>query len=188
MVGTNERRWRRVALAVAIVVAGAAAVAVPAFAAGDGAEHASATIRDAGGNVIGTADFTEDARGDVHVNIHVDGLVPGLHGAHIHAIGVCDGTGAFASAGGHHNPGGAVHGTNHTPVPGVTFPHEGDLPNLTVNKNGVGHLNARTGYTSLDSVLDADGAAIVVHAGVDDYTTNPTGNSGGRVACGVIEG
>ncbi len=152
--------------------------------AASGASHASATIVDGTGAPIGSAKFTEDAAGRVHVNVHVAGLVPGLHGIHLHAAAQCVGP-AFTSAGGHHNPLSAQHGLN-SPLGA----HAGDLPNLTVNVNGRGHLNATSDLATLSagsvSLFDVDGSAIVIHAAVDDQVTNPTGNSGARVACGVI--
>jgi Cu-Zn family superoxide dismutase len=150
-----------------------------------GAEHATAVLRDANDQVIGFAEFVEDATGIVHVNVHVKGLAPGLHGIHIHAVGNCTAP-AFTSAGGHHNPFGAQHGLENP-----NGPHAGDLPNLTVNPAGIGHLNATTDHATLSpgptSVFDADGSALVIHASTDDQVTDPTGNSGGRIACGVIE-
>jgi Cu-Zn family superoxide dismutase len=152
--------------------------------AASGASHAHATIIDGTGSTIGWADLTEDATGRLHVNVHVDGLTPGLHGIHLHAIGQCVGP-AFTSAGGHHNPLGAQHGLDNP-----LGAHAGDLPNLSVNVNGNGHLNATSDGATLSlgpvSLFDADGSAIVIHANEDDQVTNPTGNSGARVACGVI--
>ena len=148
-----------------------------------GAQHATAILRDANGQEIGFAKFVEDATGIVHVNVHVKGLAPGLHGIHIHAVGSC--TPTFAAAGAHHNPLGAQHGLDNP-----AGPHAGDLPNLTVNTAGVGHLNTTTDRVTLTSgptsVFDADGSALVIHASVDDQVTDPTGSSGGRIACGVI--
>jgi len=166
-------------------MAGTAALALTVGAvAASGASHASATIVDASGASIGTATFTEDATGRLHVNVHVEGLTPGLHGIHLHAIGQCVGP-AFTSAGGHHNPLAAQHGLDNP-----LGAHAGDLPNLTVNVNGRGHLDATSDLATLSpdtvSLFDADGSAIVIHAAEDDQVTNPTGNSGARVACGVI--
>ena len=159
------------------------AVAATAFA-GNGAEHASATLRNADGDAIGWARFTEDARGIVHVNVHVKGISPGAHGIHIHAVGSCSPT--FADAGGHHNPLGHQHGLDNP-----LGAHAGDLPVLIVNEEGVGHLNAITDLATLSpgpvGIFDADGSALVIHANPDDQVTDPTGNSGGRIACGAIE-
>ena len=147
---------------------------------GGGAEHATAELVDVTGAPVGSAKFTQDGNGTVHVNVHVKGLAPGLHGIHVHNVGSCaQGATAFAGAGSHHNPGAATHGQ-----------HAGDLPNLTVNRAGVGHLNSSTDTITLSagssSVFDANGSALVVHFAQDDYVTDPTGNSGARVACGVI--
>lgn len=156
---------------------------IGAASANAGAVHASAELRDAAGQVIGFAHFTEDATGQVHVNVHVKGLTPGLHGIHLHAVGSCSPT--FAAAGGHHNPLGHQHGLDNP-----LGAHGGDLPNLVVNSAGVGRLNAMTDRATLSpgaiTLFDADGSALVIHAGPDDQVTDPTGNSGGRIACGVI--
>ena len=148
---------------------------------GGGASHATATIYNGAGDAIGEARFTEDATGAVHLTVHVKGLAPGLHGLHVHAIGSCVGP-AFTSAGGHYNPATRQHG--HLNPLGF---HAGDLPNLIVNEAGVGHLSATVEQFSLDALQDADGSALVIHANEDDYRTDPTGNSGARIACGVIE-
>ena len=169
----------------------AAALALAAAFAGTsvagGATRASATIVDLAGNGVGWARFVEDATGIVHVNVHVKGLTPGLHGIHLHRVANC--TAPFTAAGPHYNPGGALHG-----LLNAAGPHAGDLPNLIVNDDGVGHLDATTdrvtlssGPTTLfDSTLDQVGSSLIIHAGVDDQVSDPTGNSGGRVACGVI--
>lgn len=142
-----------------------------------GASHASAAIVDASGAAIGFAQLTEDAAGRLHVNVKVSGLEPGEHGIHLHAVGAC--TPDFLASGGHHNPLAAPHGE-----------HGGDLPNMIVNEQGNGRLNAVTDRATISpgatSLFDADGSAIVIHAAADDFVTQPTGNSGARVACGVI--
>jgi superoxide dismutase, Cu-Zn family len=159
-------------------------VSVTAYAAGDGALRASATIYSPTGDVIGWARFTEDATGVVHVNVKVQGLEPGLHGIHIHAVGTCSPT--FAAAGGHHNPLGHQHGLDNP-----HGAHSGDLPNLTVNVAGRGHLNTTTDRATLSpgpvTIFDSNGSSLIIHAGPDDHVTDPTGNSGARVACGVIQ-
>ena len=173
----------QISFVASLVGVGALAITVGAVAA-SGATHASAAIIDGSGAEVGRATFVEDATGRLHVNVHVTGLTPGLHGTHLHAIGQCVGP-AFTSAGGHHNPLGAQHGLDNP-----LGAHAGDLPNLTVNANGQGHLDAWTEGATLSpgpvSLFDSDGSAIVIHASQDDQVTNPTGNSGARVACGVI--
>jgi Cu-Zn family superoxide dismutase len=150
---------------------------------GSGALHARATIVDATGSTIGWASLVEDATGRVHVNVQVRGLTPGLHGIHIHAVGLCDGP-AFTTAGGHYNPTGAQHGLAN---PGG--PHAGDLPNLVVNEAGVGRLQVTTDRVAIApaSILDVNGSAFIIHAFVDDQVSQPIGNSGARISCGVIE-
>jgi Cu-Zn family superoxide dismutase len=136
------------------------------------------------GAEIGQASFTEDAAGVLHVNVHVKDLAPGLHGIHLHAVAACSPD--FAAAGGHHNPLARQHGLDNP-----LGSHAGDLPNLEVNPAGVGRLVTTTDRATLSpgatTLFDVDGAAIVIHAAADDQLTNPTGNSGARVACGVIQ-
>jgi Cu-Zn family superoxide dismutase len=153
--------------------------------AASGSTHASATIVNGSGSPIGWARFTEDAAGRLHVNVKVEGLAPGLHGIHIHGVGRCDGP-AFTTAGTHHNPLGALHGLDDP-----AGAHAGDLPNLIVNIEGRGHLDAVSDRATLSSgivsVFDGDGSAVIIHALEDDQeSTSATGNSGARVACGVI--
>ncbi len=133
----------------------------------------------------------ETLEGAMAVWIQVQGLTPGFHGIHIHSVGTCDTSGerAFASAGGHLHADGETHGQ-----------HMGDLPSLLVTQGGAGVLVfAADGFT-LDDLLDADGSAVIIHAGPDNYgnipaerydpdadeTTLNTGDAGGRVACGVF--
>lgn len=162
------------------------ALAAPALAA-DGALHASAELRDPSGAVVGWARFTEDSAGNLHVNVQVNGLTAGLHGTHIHTVGSCATLiSAFDGAKGHFNPApGHDHGLDSD-----TGAHAGDLPNLVVNVAGNGHLDTTSDRATLSagtvSVFDADGSALIIHAGPDDQVTDPTGNSGGRIACGVI--
>jgi Cu-Zn family superoxide dismutase len=147
------------------------------------ARHASAVLHNPAGEVIGFARFVEDTTGRVHVNIHVKGISAGLHGTHFHAIGACSPD--FSAAGGHHNPSNTQHGLENP-----NGPHAGDLPNLMVNAAGVGHLNTITDRVTLSAgqatLFDANGSALVIHADPDDQVTHPTGNSGSRIACGVI--
>lgn len=149
-----------------------------------GTVHADARLVDTAGRHIGWARLTEDASGRLHINVKVGGISAGRHGIHLHAVGQCVAP-TFASAGGHHNPLGAEHG-----LANPAGAHAGDLPNLVVNVAGRGHLDAMSHHATLSagpvSLLDGDGTAIVIHANEDDQVTNPTGNSGPRIACGVI--
>ncbi len=189
---TTSRALRTVAVAAgligAAVVAGAttSATSPTARSGATGARHASAQLLDASGNPVGSAHFVEDGTGRVHVNVKVSGLGPGLHGIHVHSVGAC--TPTFDAASSHHNPHGQGHGDPRQALPDTI--HSGDLPNLKVNGAGQGQLNASTERFTLapgdDTVFDTNGSALIVHASMDDYLTQPTGASGGRIACGVI--
>ena len=146
--------------------------------------QAKAELKNKDGQVVGSATF-RDAAGGVIVNVEVNAMSPGLHAVHVHAVGKCEGP-AFTSAGGHFNPAQRKHG-----LKSPDGPHAGDLPNMYVAKDGSGRFEALTDQIALKSgepasILDSDGSALVIHAGVDDYTTDPTGNAGDRAACGVI--
>jgi Cu-Zn family superoxide dismutase len=147
------------------------------------APAAFAQLRDGSGRAVGNAVFVQDD-GSVRVIIDVVGLPPGQKGVHVHAVGRCEAP-SFESAGGHFNPGNAEHGSANP-----RGPHGGDLPNLTVDSTGRGHLEATLRRVSVDpgsrSLLDADGSSVVIHADPDDLRTDPDGNSGARVACGDI--
>jgi Cu-Zn family superoxide dismutase len=150
-----------------------------------GASHATASIVDAGGATVGWARFTEDAAGRLHIVVQVSGLTPGRHGIHLHATASCVGP-AFTSAGGHHNPLGALHGLDDP-----AGAHAGDLPNLIVNGQGRGRLATVSDRATLSmgplSLFDGDGSALIIHAAEDDQqATSATGNSGARVACGIV--
>lgn len=145
--------------------------------------RATAELKDKDGKVVGEAVLREQSDG-VLIRVDSKGLTPGLHGVHVHAVGKCEGP-AFTSAGGHFNPGNKKHG-----LKSADGPHAGDLPNMLVAKDGAGRFEALTDAITLRagplSVFDTDGSAIVVHAGADDNSTDPAGNSGDRVACGII--
>ena len=146
-------------------------------------DQAFADLKDKDGRSVGMATFHE-AAGGVLVSVEVKGLTPGLHAVHVHAVGKCDPPG-FTSAGGHFNPAQKKHGLKNP-----EGPHAGDMPNMYVSKNGTGKFEVLNDNISLKggdrSLFDADGSALIVHVGVDDYSTDPTGNAGDRVACGVI--
>jgi len=143
---------------------------------------ASADIKDATGTTVGEA-ILEERDGGVDITVTFTGLRPGQHAFHIHETGRCDPP--FESAGGHFNPTGRQHGKDNP-----KGPHLGDLPNLDVPASG----RVKTQVTVKDvtiagdrhPLLDADGAALVVHEGADDYKSDPAGNAGDPLACGVI--
>ena len=110
-------------------------------------------------------------------------LPPGTHGIHLHAVGSCQAP-AFTSAGGHWNPTAHQHGFDNP-----MGPHQGDMRNVVAGSDSVAVINTSTGGGILrgtGGALDADGLAIVIHASADDYRTDPAGNSGARIACGVV--
>lgn len=143
-----------------------------------GHSGAHATLRDGAGIDVGTATVSVH-RDMMRLNIAVHGMAPGTHGIHVHTAGKCDGP-DFKTAGGHWNPGMKQHGRDNP-----MGAHSGDLPNIMVDAKGRGSLKADLPGMP-DGLLDADGAAIVIHAAPDDYKTDPSGNSGSRVACGVF--
>ena len=144
---------------------------------------ARAELRSTSGQAVGTASFTQ-VGGVVRVVVEVQGLPRGAHGVHVHAVGKCDPP-SFESAGPHFNPVNRQHGALNP-----QGAHAGDLPNLEVGGDGKGRLESTTELMSIGSgttsIFDADGAALIVHAAPDDFKTDPTGNSGARIACGVI--
>ena len=161
----------------AFLVAGCASMGTPTD------NTARAELRNAGGQTVATATLTQ-VGGALRVVIEARGLPPGVKGVHVHAVGKCDPS-DFTSAGSHFNPQGKQHGALNP-----QGPHAGDLPNLTIGADGKGRLESTTQLLTLasgpTSVFDADGSAIVIHAAPDDFKTDPTGNSGARIACGVI--
>jgi Cu-Zn family superoxide dismutase len=165
---------------------------------GDGDELTAALV-DPEGTEVGTATFS-DTDGGLELSVEVEGLPPGFHGFHVHAIGVCEPdsanptdptmTGDFLSAGGHLGAGEADHGE-----------HAGDLPALFVDASGAGSLTTVTDALTRADLTDDDGSAVMVHAGRDNYANVPeryapggpdqmtrnTGDAGGRIACGPVE-
>ena len=144
------------------------------------APNAQTTLRAPDGDARGSARLSEDARG-IAVDVNAEGLTAGTHGIHIHTTGRCDAP-DFASAGAHWNPTDRQHGRQNP-----QGAHHGDLPNITIGADGRGSLRFILPEARFAQLFDADGAALVVHASADDQRSEPSGNSGGRVACGVIE-
>ena len=147
---------------------------------------ANANLTTASGAAAGTVRLRQVAGGLVTVDVNATGLAPGAHGIHFHEAGLCDGASAFATAGGHYNPLNKEHGLERP-----AGPHAGDAPNLVAGTDGSATLSFTTDRVTLTSggtsLLDANGSAVVIHAVADDQTTQPSGNSGGRVACGVVQ-
>ncbi|MET0588991.1 MAG: superoxide dismutase family protein [Novosphingobium sp.] len=143
---------------------------------------ASATIVNATGAPAGSAVITQSKSGLV-LTLKLSGLTPGVHGMHLHTTGNCEAP-AFTTAGPHLNPHGKQHGTNNP-----QGSHLGDLPNITAGTDGKVEvsiaLNAPASELE-EFLIDTDGTAIVVHSSADDYLTDPSGNSGGRIACGAL--
>ena len=133
----------------------------------------------ASGQSLGTVSAWESP-GAIGMRIQARGLPHGLHGLHVHEVGRCDPPG-FTSAGGHWNPTARKHGLNNP-----QGPHAGDLPNISVAANGVVNEAVVLSGASLAALADADGSALVMHASADDHVTDPSGNSGARVACAII--
>lgn len=145
-----------------------------------GGASATAQLATATGAAVGRATAREVA-GGIRFTIDASGMPPGTHGAHVHMVGRCDAP-DFATAGGHWNPTQMKHGTMNP-----QGPHQGDLPNLVIGNDGRGTIGATIPGATMAALLDADGAAMVIHANADDLTTDPSGNSGGRIACGVFQ-
>ncbi|MBA3372852.1 MAG: superoxide dismutase family protein [Actinomycetota bacterium] len=200
------RRIMLLALSLLLIAAtGAAALQQPQRSAGhQGADRRGADrrervmLRDVDGARVGVVRLREHARG-VMVHARLRGLTPGFHGFHVHTTGICDpdaAEGPFTSAGGHYVGGGGAHGD-----------HAGDMPSLYVADNGTAKLAFHTDAYTLDELRDADGSAVMVHAGRDNFANIPdrytsslsgetgpdeetlaTGDAGDRAACGAIGG
>lgn len=142
---------------------------------------ATATLVDPQGTTIGTVSLAETATG-VLLTGSVRGIGVGTHGIHLHETGAC--TPSFAAAGGHFNPTARQHGFRNP-----AGHHVGDMPNLHVTSTGTHTFDITAPGARLRGdagLLEGDGTAIVIHANADDYLTDPSGNSGDRIACGVI--
>lgn len=159
-------------------------LAGPALAGMHDGHRAVADLVDGQGQTRGKATLRQGKDG-IHVEVKGVGLPAGVHAVHIHTVGTCTGP-DFTSAGGHWNPGHKQHG--HDNPAGA---HMGDMPNMTVGADGTGALKAVVKGGMLNGgdtpLFDADGGAVVIHAAADDYKTDPTGNAGARLACGVLK-
>ena len=146
------------------------------------AEVGSAIISDRSGTNVGTATLYSEGN-ELTISVAFEGLSAGTHAVHLHTTGDCSAS-DFTSAGGHLNPMGNEHGSENP-----QGAHLGDLPNVEISSAGVGTVSATLRGTSdmgIPAIFDADGTALVVHEGADDYRTDPAGAAGSRVACGVF--
>ena len=164
-----KKLWSASALAAAL------ALSAPTFA----GEQAAAVLKDGAGKEVGQVMLLAVPSG-VLIDANLSAVPPGDHGFHIHEVGKCEPP-DFESAGGHFNPEEDRHGL-------VTDagPHAGDLPNIHVPETGKLRIEMLHQLVSLQGLFDDDGSAIVIHEGPDDYMTDPSGNAGARIACGII--
>ena len=149
------------------------------------AQSASADLVDASGSSIGKAELTQTPAG-VLLAVKAKGIPAGEHAFHIHETGRCDADGGFTSAGGHF----ALDRQHGFHVDGG--PHPGDMPNVTVRDDGVFEVEVLNANVSLKAdgtgyLFDDDGSALVIHAAADDYRSQPSGDAGARIACGIIK-
>jgi len=162
----------------------ASAIALCALTSAASAQSGKATLKDAGGKEVGSAQLSQTPHG-VLVQLTLKGIPAGDHAFHIHQAGKCEPP--FTTAGGHFNPGSKKHG-----VMAADGPHAGDMPNLHVPADGNLAVEVVNAAVTLDkdkpnSLYKPEGTALIIHAGKDDYKTDPTGDAGGRIACGVVE-
>ena len=166
-----------------IILASCLALFLAGMAFGKPPATAKADLADSKGASVGTAKLKE-ASGGVSLTLEVSNLPPGVHGFHIHAVGKCESP-DFKSAGGHFNPEGKKHGWENP-----EGHHAGDLQNLTVDAKGKAKVKVVVAGVTLgdgpNSLFQPQGTAIVIHAAPDDNKTDPAGNAGARIACGVI--
>lgn len=160
----------------------AAAMVLPAAA--QQSATASANMVTVEEQEAGTVSFRQTRSGMLHVIVEMTGLPPGPHGFHVHETGECDAAGGFESAGGH-LAAGKEHG-----IEAEGGPHPGDFPNVHVGQDGVLKVEFFTDRLSLGegeaSLMDDDGSAVMVHADPDDHASQPSGEAGDRIACGVV--
>ena len=168
----------------ALITVGLCAAATSAAA--QEAQTARAQLRAPDGTAVGEVMLRETPAYGVLLDIRISDLAPGVHAFHIHQTGRCEAP-SFSSAGGHYAPRGNAHGALR-----VEGKHAGDLLNLQVPPSGGIQTQRLAQHVTLlegahNTLFDADGSAIVIHEGADDYRSQPSGDAGSRVACGVIE-
>ena len=165
-------------LTLAALLAMTLAIASPALA----VDKASAVLKDKDGKEVGKVELTDTPSG-VLLRLTLDGVPPGDHAFHVHAVGKCEPS--FAAAGDHFNPANKEHG-----FLDPQGRHAGDLPNIHVPDDGSLKVDMLAPQVALKDghhpLLDKDGAALMIHRKPDDYQTNPSGEAGDRIACGVI--
>lgn len=148
-------------------------------------EEIDVTMMNTDEEEIGTATFSEADNG-LTIALEAEGLEPGMHGIHIHNAGMCEGP-DFESAGDHYNPSDAAHGFDHE-----DGPHFGDLENVEVDEDGTVSTEIKAENVSIldenldNTLLTEAGTSLIIHSGEDDYVTQPSGDAGDPVACGVI--
>ena len=176
-------RTARIAAICVLALTTSAALAGEPPASGEGA-RVEANVIGLDGRSMGTVTLEQTPAG-VLVSTDIKGLPQGEHGFHFHEKGVCDPAAKFTTSGGHFAAGGHEHG-----LMVMGGPHGGDMPNQYAGPDGILKTQIlNTGVTLTPgprSLLDADGSALVIHAGADDYVSQPSGNAGGRIACAVI--
>ncbi len=171
---------RKLAVMLCVAAAGLAGPALSQETGDANSATARATLLNVDGDAVGTAEFIPTHVG-VLIRADVEGMPPGAHGFHIHETGEC--SPPFDSAGGHYSTTEADHGFFVE-----TGPHVGDMPNIHVPENGALTVEVMNPFIRLEpgDIFDEDGSALMIHSGPDDYMSQPSGDAGDRIACGVI--